>query len=128
MASPRSCLSWLSSSQESDPTIGPPNPWFDFYNRLPPSPTSIIETDPNWGRSTTTKDEEIQAMFDLQIDLQDLTWRRTCSLLQMMNLWMMLIWFLIMIFEAHFLVWIHLSSMTNDDFVYVFSWYACLCC
>ena len=69
MASPRSCLSWLSSSQESDPTIGSPNPWFDFYNRLP---TTSDETDPNWGRSITSEDEEIQGMFDLQLDLQDL--------------------------------------------------------
>ena len=72
MASPNSCLCWLSSSQHSDPTIGPPNPWFEFYNRLPPSPTSSVETHPNWGRSITTEEEEIQAMFDLQIDLQDL--------------------------------------------------------
>ena len=67
MASPTSCLSCLSSSQESDPTIGSPNPWFDFYNRIP---TTSDETDPNWGRSITYEDEEIQGMFDLQLDLQ----------------------------------------------------------
>ena len=72
MASPTSCLSCLSSSQESDPTIGSPNPWFDFYNRLPASSTTSDETDPNWGRSITSEDEEIQGMFDLQLDLQDL--------------------------------------------------------
>ncbi|XP_057521572.1 uncharacterized protein LOC130801708 isoform X1 [Amaranthus tricolor] len=69
MASLSSCLSWLSSSQESDPTIGTPNPWFDFYNRLPPSPMTSVEMDPNWGRSITSKDEEMQGMFDLQLDV-----------------------------------------------------------
>ena len=72
MASPRSCLSWLSSSQESDPTIGSSNPWLDFYNRLPPSSTTSVETDPKWERNITSEDEEIQGMFDLQLDLQDL--------------------------------------------------------
>ena len=30
MESPSSCLSWLSSSQDSD-LVGPPNSWFDLY-------------------------------------------------------------------------------------------------
>ena len=46
MESPSSCLSWLSSSQDSD-LVGPLNTWFDYYNRAPPSPTSFVETDPN---------------------------------------------------------------------------------
>ena len=71
MESPSSCLSWLSSSQDGDP-VGPPNPWFDFYNRAPPSPTSSVETVPNWGRTLTSEDEEIGGLFDLQLDLQDL--------------------------------------------------------
>ena len=69
--SPNSCLSWLSSSQDSD-LVGPPNPWFDFYNRAPPSPTSSVETDPNWGKILTSKDEEIRGLFDLHLNLQDL--------------------------------------------------------
>ena len=71
MESPSSYLSWLSSSQDSD-LVGPLNPWFDFYNRAPPSPTSSVETDPNWKRTLTSEDEEIESLFDLQLDLQDL--------------------------------------------------------
>ena len=58
MESPSSCLLWLSSSQDSD-LVGHPNPWFDFYNRAPPSLTSSIEMDPNWRRTLTSEDEEI---------------------------------------------------------------------
>ena len=64
MESPSSCLSWLSSSQVSD-LVGPPNPWFDFYNRPPPSPTNSFKTDPNRGRTLTSEDEEIGSLFDL---------------------------------------------------------------
>jgi hypothetical protein len=49
MASPKSYLSWEESSEEN----------------------ISVETDPNWGREYDTEDEEIMAMFDLQIDLQD---------------------------------------------------------
>ncbi|XP_057521573.1 uncharacterized protein LOC130801708 isoform X2 [Amaranthus tricolor] len=77
MASLSSCLSWLSSSQESDPTIGTPNPWFDFYNRLPPSPMTSVEMDPNWGRSITSKDEEMQVNERFNIRMR--MWREGCS-------------------------------------------------
>ena len=71
MESLSSCRSWLSSSQDSN-LAGPPNPWFDFYNRALLSPTSSVETDPNWGRTLTSEDEEIGGLFDLQLDLQNL--------------------------------------------------------
>ena len=57
--------------QDSD-LVGPPNLWFDFYNRAPPSPTSSIKTDPSWGRTLTSENEKIGSLFDLQLDLQDL--------------------------------------------------------
>ena len=31
-----------------------------------------METDPNWGRELNSKDEKIEGLFDLQLDLQDL--------------------------------------------------------
>ena len=71
MGSPKSCLSWGDSSEENV-LVGTPNPWFDYYQYVPPSPTISVETDPNWGRECDTEDEEINALFDLQIDLQDL--------------------------------------------------------
>ena len=58
MESPSSCLLWLSSSQDSN-LVGPPNPWFDFYNRASLSPKSSVETDPNWGRTLTSEDKKI---------------------------------------------------------------------
>ena len=69
--SPSSCLSWLSSSQDSD-LVGPPNSWFDYYNQAPSSPTSFVETDLNRGTTLTSEDEEIEVLFELQLDLQDL--------------------------------------------------------
>ena len=89
MESPSSCLSWLSSSQDSD-LIGPPNPWFDFYNRAPPTPTSSIETNPNWGRTLTFEDKEIENLFDLQLNLQDL-YIENFFPFSMKNHWMMMI-------------------------------------
>ena len=71
MASPKSCLSW-EESPEDDVLHGPPNPWFDYYQYVHDSPTISVETDPNWGRELNSKDEEIEDMFDLQLDLQDL--------------------------------------------------------
>ena len=53
--------------------MGPPNPWFDYYNYFPPSPTISIEMDPNWRRDLNLEDEEIERIFDLQLDdLQDI--------------------------------------------------------
>ena len=52
--------------------MGPPNPWFDYYQYVLPSPINSVETDPNWGKELNSKDEEIEGMFDLQLDLQDL--------------------------------------------------------
>ena len=52
--------------------MGPPNPWFDYYQYVPPSPAIYVETDPNWGRELNSEDEEIEGLFDLQLDLQDL--------------------------------------------------------
>ena len=52
--------------------MGPPNPWFDYYQYVPPSSTISMETNPNWGRELNSKDEEIEGLFDLQVDLQDL--------------------------------------------------------
>ena len=71
MESPSSYLSWLSSSQDSD-FVGHPNLWFDYYNQVPPSPTTSVETDSNQGRKLTSEDEENQDLLDLQLDLQDL--------------------------------------------------------
>ena len=65
MASPKSCLSWEESPKD-DVLHGPPNPWFDYYQYVPDSPTITVETDPNWGRELNTDDEEIAAMFDSQ--------------------------------------------------------------
>ena len=31
-----------------------------------------METNPNWGRELNSEDEEIEGLFDLQLDLQDL--------------------------------------------------------
>ena len=69
MDSPGLCLSWLSVSKESD-FVGPPNPWFDYYNYVLPSPTISVEN-PNWGRELNLEDEEIEGLFNLQLDIQD---------------------------------------------------------
>ena len=68
IGSPKSCLSWLSSS-EKNYFVGPPNPCFSFYAYVPPSPTISVETDPNWRRELNSKHEDIQGMFDLQLAL-----------------------------------------------------------
>ena len=65
------CLSWVAFSEEND-LVGHPNPWFDYYQYIPPSPTISVEMDPNWRRELNSKDEEIEGLFDLQLDLQDL--------------------------------------------------------
>ena len=71
MDSQNSCLSWVVSFEEND-LVGPPNPWFDYYQYVPPSPTISMEMDPNWGRELNSEDEEIEGLFDLQLHLQDL--------------------------------------------------------
>ena len=71
MDSPNSCLSWVASSEEND-LVGPPNPWFDYYHYVPPSPTISMKTDPYWGRVLNSEEEEIEGLFDLHLDLKDL--------------------------------------------------------
>ena len=71
MDSPNSCLSWVTSSEEND-LVCPSNPWFDYYQYVSSSPTISVKTDPNWGRELNSEDEEIEGLFDLQLDLQDL--------------------------------------------------------
>ena len=36
------------------------------------SPTIFVSTYPNWGRELNSEDEDIESMFDLQIDLPNI--------------------------------------------------------